>query len=57
MNKLKILVFPMLAAVFACSSPQIESLDPDEIKEVMTRVCDLQLENLKNSVIKNEHII
>ena len=35
----------------------MDNLDPEDIKAVMTRVCDLQLENLKNSVIKNEHII
>ena len=40
----------------ACSDPQMENLDPDDIKAVMTRVVDWQLENLKDSVINRAEI-
>ena len=56
MDKLKILLFPAFAVLVACSAPQIESLEPEEIKTVMTRVCDWQLENLKDSVINRAEI-
>lgn len=57
MKKSKTIHFLLFAIITACSGPQMENLDPEAIKAVMIRVCDLQLENLKDSVITNEHII
>ncbi len=56
MNTLKKFLLPIFAAIMACSSPQMESLEPEEIKEVMTRVCDWQLENLSDSATSRKAI-
>jgi len=56
MDKLKILLFPAFAVLLACSAPKTEHLEAEEIKSVMTRVCDWQLENLKDSVINRAEI-
>ena len=57
MNNLKILLLLLFATIIACSGPQMENRDPEDIKAVMIRVCDLQLENGKDSMITNENII
>ena len=56
MNKAKILLLSIFAAIMACSGPQTEKLNPEDIKAVMTQVVDWQLQNLKDSVINRAEI-